>query len=111
MRIPAIASLAAREPGGGTRSSQMPMLALTSRLSWPIVKPTPVPTRATRPSRARLPIPNSSPAASCVVMPLACSLTGPPPAAASTSPPASMPMASGKLLTCADRPAHCAGTK
>ena len=85
-----MASFAAREPGGGTLNTQMPMLALTSRLSWPMVKPTPVPTCDTKPSRARFPIPNKTPAARFA---------------------ASMPTASGKLLTCADVPAHWAGTK
>ena len=48
--IPTIAILAGRVPGRDTLKTQIPMLALTSRLSWAIVKPAPVPT--SRPGRA-----------------------------------------------------------
>jgi hypothetical protein len=50
--IPANASLDAREPGGGILKTQMPKLAFTSRLSWVMVKPAPVPVRETSPSSA-----------------------------------------------------------
>jgi hypothetical protein len=36
-----------RVPGSGTRKTQIPRLAFTTRLSWTMVKPVPVPTRAT----------------------------------------------------------------
>jgi len=65
--MPAMTFLAAGVPGLGTWKAQMPMLALTSKLSWAMVKPVPVPTRATRPSRVKSPIPNRTPAPSSAV--------------------------------------------
>ena len=111
IRMPASTFRAWGVPGLGTWKAQMPMLALTSRLSWAMVKPVPVPTRATRPSRVRSPMPNRTPGAE---------LRGRGPQAQPGRLPAGrararaaprIPMASGKLLTCAGTAAHCAGTK
>ena len=66
--MPASTFRAWRVPGSGTRKTQMPMLALTRRLSWAMVKPVPVPTRATRASRVRLPMPNRIPGADCALV-------------------------------------------
>ena len=66
------------QPGLGTLKTKIPIVTLTSRLNWAIVKPTPVPTRVTSASSDTLPIPKSSPAPNCTAVLPGLSLAAPP---------------------------------
>jgi len=76
IRMPAKAILAAREPGLGTLKNPNADAGIDEQAQLGDGEPHAVPTRETRPSRARLPMPNNKPAVNCTAVTLRLSLTG-----------------------------------